>query len=80
MAGEWVIDVSNDDPGGTAAVLSMVISAEQCEGALADVEESVPLAELPFLLSEDGMPFVTRTAISLPMPLSNFGMTTLSPN
>jgi Mg-chelatase subunit ChlD len=59
MPGEWGIDVSNDDIGGTAAVFSIVISAEQCEGALAAVEEIVPLPELPFLLSEDGMPLVT---------------------
>jgi Mg-chelatase subunit ChlD len=64
-AGEWDISVSNDDSDGTAAVFSIVISAERCEGPLAAIDQAVPLQEPPFLLSEDGMPFVTGGLVAV---------------
>jgi hypothetical protein len=64
-SGEWVIDVSNDDLSGEAAVFSVVISAEQCEGVFTTADEELTVQELPFLLSEDGMPFVTAGLVAV---------------
>lgn len=62
-AGEWVINITNDDAEETAATFSILVSTSQCtDPAPAEIIID-PMADLPFLLSEAGMPFVTAGVI-----------------
>lgn len=63
MAGEWTIDVSNDDLEGEMATFSVVISAQACEGDFSPIDETTQISDLPFLLTEEGMPVVTAVFI-----------------
>ncbi len=62
LAGEWVINLSNEDDQGMDAAFSILISTNPCAGPAPD-DLPTPALELPYLLSEDGMKIVTGGVI-----------------
>jgi len=70
QSGEWIVRVSNDDARGESAAFSILISTTPCEGPAPEAEETDRYAELPFLLREKGMPYVTGGVVLLILLLS----------
>ena len=70
LAGEWIINLTNDDPQGMDAVYSILISTNPCEGPAPVEAETDPTAGLPFLLTEIGMIFMTGGIILIVVLLS----------
>ena len=64
VAGEWVVSLSNDDNQGMDSAFSILISTTPCEGPQVGVEP-MPVLEIPYLLSDEGMPVVTGGTILL---------------
>ncbi len=62
MAGEWVINLSNEDDQGMGAAFSILVSTNPCAGPGPEIE-SAPAIDLPFLLSDQGMPVATGGVI-----------------
>jgi hypothetical protein len=62
MAGEWVINISNDDEQGMDSAFSILISTNPCAGPGPEIE-STPIIGLPYLLSDQGMPVATGGVI-----------------
>jgi Mg-chelatase subunit ChlD len=62
MAGEWVINLSNEDDQGMGAAFSILVSTNPCAGPGPEIE-SPPAIDLPYLLSDQGMPVATGGVI-----------------
>jgi len=62
MAGEWVINLSNEDEQGMDSAFSILISTNPCTGPAPEIE-STPVIDLPYLLSDQGMPVATGGVI-----------------
>jgi len=63
-AGEWVVNLSNDDDQGIDSAFSILISTTPCDGPQGGAEPTAVL-EIPYLLSDEGMPAVTGGTILL---------------
>jgi len=70
LSGEWVINLTNDDPQGIDAVYSILISTNPCDGPAPVEAESDLLAGLPFLLTEKAIPILTGGIILIVILLS----------
>jgi hypothetical protein len=56
-AGEWIINLGNEDEEEDAAY-SLVVTTNPCEGSATGIEPT-PAIELPYFVSDNGMPMVT---------------------
>jgi hypothetical protein len=53
-AGEWIINLENQDSEGEDAVYSLVISTNPCDGPAPEIDQD-SAAELPYFISDEGM-------------------------
>ena len=68
--GEWSIALTNDDPEEEAAVFSVVISAEACQGDQKQIEhDQEEASSTPFLFSNQGLSYLTGGLIALAVVL-----------
>lgn len=70
LSGQWILKVSNEDAGGETAAYSILVSTTPCEGPAPAEAEVDRYAELPFLLKEKGMPYVTGGVVLVILLLS----------
>jgi hypothetical protein len=62
MAGEWIINLSNEDDQGMDAAFSILVSTNPCAGPDPEIL-STPVIDLPYLLSVQGMAVATGGVI-----------------
>lgn len=62
MAGEWIINLSNEDDQGMDAAFSILVSTNPCAGPDPEIL-STPVIDLPYLLSAQGMVVATGGVI-----------------
>ncbi len=62
MAGEWVINLSNEDDQGMDTAFSILVSTNPCAGPGPEIL-STPVIDLPYLLSAQGMVVATGGVI-----------------
>ena len=63
IAGEWIINITNEDPGGTDAVFSILVSTNPCAGPAPETADTSPDVEIPLFLSDKGMKLMTGALI-----------------
>ena len=61
-AGEWTINISNQDGEDMDAAFSLVVSTNPCD-EMSPPEEEITKPDLPYLLSEEAMPTATGGVI-----------------
>jgi len=61
-AGEWTINLGNEDTQGEDAVYSLVISTNPCDGPAPETAPA-PVVELPYFVSDEGIPVITAAVV-----------------
>ncbi|MFV1948960.1 MAG: VWA domain-containing protein [Anaerolineales bacterium] len=60
--GEWIINLGNENSQGEDSAYSLLISTNPCDGSVTEIEPTQAV-ELPYFVSDQGMPAITAGII-----------------